>query len=117
MYGDRPMEDLAVTRFYTTRDIYEVMKRIYDFDTALRDTFEKGGNNKGVYFIRKDVTGKLVPCSPNKLLLSSIATLRPYKRMLPIGFQTRYKTHIEKTIHKIDNLVNRWFVGVDKKMN
>jgi len=114
MYGARPKEDLAVTRFYTTRDIYEVMKRIYEFDSVLRDTFEKGGNNQGIYFIRKDVTGKLVACSPNKLLLSSIATLRPYRRVLPAGFQTGYKSHIEATIKKIDFLINQWFEGTDK---
>lgn len=114
MYGARPIEDLAVTRFYTTRDIYEVMKRIHDFDTALRDTFEKGGNNNGVYFIRKDITGKLRPCSPNKLLLSSIATLCPYRRQLPIGFQTKYKTHIESTIHEIDEKINQWFTDDNK---
>jgi len=114
MYGARPKEDLAVTRFYTTRDIYEVMRRIYEFDSALRDTFEKAGSKQGVYFIRKDVTGKLVPCSPNKLLLSSIATLRPHKRMLPIGFQTGYKTHIKTTVHNIDRLVSQWFGDIDK---
>ena len=111
MYGARPIEDLAVTRFYTTRDIYEVMRRIYEFDTALRETFEKGGNDQGVDFIRKDVTGRLVPCSPNKLLLSSIATLRPHKPMLPVGFQTGYKTHIEKSVQQIDHRVNKWFEG------
>jgi hypothetical protein len=74
MYGARPCADMAVTRFYTTRDIYEVMRRIHEFDSALREAFEQGSHDKGVYFIRKDVTGKLVPCSPNKLLLSSLAT-------------------------------------------
>ncbi|MBP9759777.1 MAG: hypothetical protein KBD24_00220 [Candidatus Pacebacteria bacterium] len=114
MYGARPKADLAVTRFYTTRDIYEVMRRIHEFDTALREAFEQGSHDKGVYFIRKDVTGKLVPCSPNKLLLSSLATLRPHKRMLPVGFQSGYKTHIEQTVHEIDSVVDRWFQGKDK---
>ncbi len=114
MYGARPIEDLAVTRFYTTRDIYEVMKRIHEFDSALREAFERGAHSNGVYFIRKDVTGRLVPCSPNKLLLSSLATLRPHKRMLPIGFQTGYKTHIASTIEQIDATISRWFIGKDE---
>jgi hypothetical protein len=115
MYGARPYDDLAVTRFYTTRDIYEVMSKIHDFDTALRDTFEKGNPDKKIYFIRKDVTGKLAPCSPNKLLLSSLETLRPYRRMLPVGFQTGYKTHIENTINEIDKKVHSWFHNKDNK--
>lgn len=111
MYGARPKEDLVVTRFYTTRDIYEVMKRIHGFDAALRESFKSGGHDRSVYFIRKDVTGKLVPCSPNKLLLSSLVTLRPRGRMLPIGFQTKYKTHIEKIVQEIDGEVKSWRSG------
>lgn len=109
MYGARPKDDLAVTRFYTTRDIFEVMKKIHLFDAALRESFEKGDQQHGIYFIRKDITGRLVPCSPNKLLLSSLATLRPYRRMLPVGFQTGYKTNIGNIINDIDTLVDSWF--------
>ncbi len=111
MYGTRPRIDLAVTRFYTTRDIYEIMKRIHEFDTALRFAFERGEQKNGVYFIRKDVSGKLAPCSPNKLLLSSLTSLSPHKRILPIGFQTGYKSHIGKTIDEIDKIINEWFVS------
>lgn len=114
MYGARPFNDLAVTRFYTTRDIYEVMRRIHEFDSALREAFEKGDHSNGVYFIRKDVTGRLVPCSPNKLLLSSLATLRPHKRLLPIGFQTDYKSNIRNTVGQIDEIVLGWFTGKDE---
>lgn len=109
MYGARPFNDLSVTRFYTTIDIYEVMKRIHEFDSALREAFEKGDHANGVYFIRKDVTGRLVPCSPNKLLLSSLATLRPHKRLLPVGFQTGYQSNIGRTIEQIDDAVSGWF--------
>lgn len=113
MYGARSIEDLAVTRFYTTTDIYEVMKRIHEFDSALREAFEKGANSNGVYFIRKDVTGRLVPCSPNKLLLSSLVTLRPHKRIFPMGFQTGYKTHIADVVEQVDTTISKWFLGKD----
>ena len=95
MYGARSKEDLAVTRLYTTRSIYEVMKRIHEFDNALREAFLNGSHNNGIYFIRKDTSDKLVPCSPNKIMLSSITTLKPHKRLLPIGFQTGYKSNIK----------------------
>ena len=114
MYGARPFNDLSVTRFYTTIDIYEVMKRIHEFDSVLREAFEKGDHSNGVYFIRKDVTGKLVPCSPNKLMLSSLATLRPHKRLLPVGFQTGYKSNIGNTVEQIDKIVSNWFDGKDE---
>lgn len=106
MYGARSKEDLAVTRFYTTRSIYEIMKCIHEFDNALREAFINGSHEKGVYFIRKDASDKLVPCSPNKILLSSIITLKPYKRLLPIGFQTDYKSNIKKDIEELDKEVN-----------
>lgn len=41
MFGYRPIEDLSVTRFYTTMRIYEAMKRMHEIDTALREAFEK----------------------------------------------------------------------------
>ena len=108
MYGARSKEDLAVTRFYTTAGIYEVMKRINEFDNALREAFLKGSHNKGVYFIRKDERDRVVPCSPNKIMLSNITTLRPFKRLLPVGFQTDFKTKIQKTIEELDRMIQNF---------
>lgn len=102
MYGARSKADLSVTRFYTTRNIFEVMRRINEFDNALREAFLNGSHEKGVYFIRKDDSDKLAPCSPNKIMLSSITTLKPYKRLLPVGFQTDYKSNIKKSIEDLD---------------
>ncbi|MBN9654909.1 hypothetical protein J0K78_11580 [Halobacillus sp. GSS1] len=105
MYGARPAADLAVTRFYTTQKIYTVMKRIHEFDRELRNAFERGGHHKGVVFIQRDLKDTIMPCNPNKILLSSLTMIKPHKRILPVGFQTGYKTHIEKTVRKIDQLV------------
>ncbi|TSJ66146.1 hypothetical protein FPQ10_08280 [Allobacillus sp. SKP2-8] len=104
MYGARSVEDIAVTRFYTTRRIYNVMERIHEFDTELREAFEKG-HNRGVVFIHKDNSNKIAPCSPNKILLSKLVTLKPHKRILPVGFQTGYKTNISKKVEKISERV------------
>jgi len=89
IFGNRPREDLAVTRFYTALEIYTVLERINEFDNALREAFEKGAH-AGVVFIRKDSSNRILPCSPNKISISSTTTLRPGIRMLPIGFQTDY---------------------------
>lgn len=101
MFGYRLLEDLAVTRFYTTSIIYDVMKKIHEFDSALRQAFENGGHDKGVVFIQKDPKNKIIPCSPNKILLSRTTALKPLKRLLPVGFQTGYKTYITKQFKKL----------------
>jgi hypothetical protein len=107
MFGNRKIEDLAVTRFYTAQNIHDVMKRINEFDSGLREEFEKGGQEAGVVFIYKDTNNKIVPCSPNKILLSATTTLKPYKRMLPYGFQTDYKTKIKDGLDWLDNVINK----------
>lgn len=104
MYGARPLSDLAVTRFYTSPEIYQVLETIHEFDSGLRLAFRKGGHEAGVVFIRKE-GAKIIPCSPNKILVSSLTTLRPGKRLLPVGFQTDYKTRAEKYVLQIDRLI------------
>jgi hypothetical protein len=42
MYGARPIADLPVTRFYAPKSIYDLMKRIHEFDAALRAAFGLG---------------------------------------------------------------------------
>jgi hypothetical protein len=108
MYGPRPLDDLAVTRFYTTPGIYSVMSTIHEFDAALRSAFEKGGQDAGVVFLRKDDANRIVPCSPNKILLSSTTTLRPRRRLLPVGFQTGVKRDVKRLVEKIDGILGEF---------
>jgi len=113
MYGFR-RDDLAVTRFYTSLPIRTAMQQMEEFDASLRAAIEAGGD-KAVQFIRKAPNGSIVPCSPNKILVSTTQTLRPYKRLLPIGFQTGYRTGatgIGKTIEQLDAKVQA-LVGFD----
>ncbi|HDL7434298.1 TPA: hypothetical protein PXN84_004243 [Yersinia enterocolitica] len=108
MYGYR-REELAVTRFYTSQPIYAAMKQMEEFDSTLRAAIDAGGD-KAVQFIRKAENGTIVPCSPNKILVSTTQTLRPFKRILPIGFQTGYPTGangIAKVIEEIDAEVEK----------
>lgn len=90
MYGYR-RGDLAVTRFSTSRAIRFAMSQMEEFDASLRAAIEAGGD-RAVQFIRKALDGSIVPCSPNKILIATTQTLRPHKRILPIGFQTGYRT-------------------------
>jgi hypothetical protein len=107
LYGARPMADLLVTRFYTTDGIHQVMKRIHDFDSALRTDIEKGDQGEGVYFLRRDGAGQIIPCSPNKILASDIVTIRPHRRLQPIGFQTGYKSYIGKLVLQLDEEIHK----------
>jgi len=106
MYGYR-RPDLAVTRFYTSRAIRHAMTQMEEFDVSLRAAIEAGGD-RAVQFIRKAADGSIVPCSPNKILVATTQTLRPHKRILPIGFQTGYRTGasgIGKIVEAIDSKV------------
>lgn len=105
MYGARPKSDLPLTRFYTTEHIYEIMKNIHEFDNNLREEIEKFGEDAGVVFIQRDAQDQIRPCSPNKILISETTNLRPYKRLLPIGFQTGYQSKIGVQIQAIETLL------------
>jgi len=102
MYGARSMADLAVTRFYAPQHVYQIMRRIHEFDGALREAFESGAHDQGVYFIQKDATNKLVPCSPNKLLFSDVVSIRPGRRLVLSGFQTVSRTAGAKNLAELD---------------
>jgi hypothetical protein len=105
MYGARSSADLAVTRFYSPQHVYQVMKRIHEFDVALREAYESGGPEGGVHFIQKDPSNRLIPCSPNKLLFSDVVSIRPGRRLVLSGFQTVYKTHGAKDLAALDRRV------------
>jgi hypothetical protein len=106
MYGSRPIEDLPVTRFYAPPHIYQIMRNIHEFDSALREAFLYGAHDKGVYFIQRDRADRLVPCSPNKLLFSKLTTIRPGKRILPVDFQTLSKTAGKRILDDLDTRIN-----------
>lgn len=108
MYGARSSEDMEVTRFYTSYRIYDALKSINEFDTALREAFENGihdGDNK-VIFVERDEKGIIRPCAPNKILITSAQTIKPHSRFLPIGFQTKSTTQIQNIINEIEEILN-----------
>ncbi len=56
-------------------------------------------------FICKDSSNRIVPCSPNKIAISSTTTLRPGQRILPVGFQTDYIKNIKNIIQELDSII------------
>lgn len=107
MYGYRPMKDLAVTRFYTTDRLYSVMKNIHEFDTALRDRIKNANGDQSVVFIQKSSKNQIIPCSPNKLVLSNITTLKSRKRLIPVGFNTKkFKKDMQAPMKWLDDKIS-----------
>jgi len=87
MYGNRDRRDLAVTRFYTSRDVYDRLYTINEFENTLRGAFESGAHEQGVVFIQADAASRVRPCAPNKVLLSNVVAVRPTGLYLPTGFR------------------------------
>ncbi|MCD8554489.1 Z1 domain-containing protein [Seleniivibrio sp.] len=124
MFGYRSEELLSVTRFYTTRHIFENMTRITEIDKALRDDIENKTFGDGIYFIRKhigsrvnelgeQVKNNIVPCSPLKIALSSTVIIKSHSRILPIGFNTIAKSYASKISKEIKKLLEK--LGGDRK--
>lgn len=101
MFGFRPIEDLTVTRFYTAPLIHDAMRRMHESDVALRSSIERNPDGP-IVFIQRDDTGRVIPCNPNKILVSRTTTLRPFKRILPVGFQSDYRTRVVSIINEVD---------------
>jgi len=91
------------------------MERINEFDNTLREAFEKEAQSAGIVFICRDLSNRILPCSPNKIAISSITTLTPHKRMLPIGFQTEYKTNIRSNLEELDRVINNLMPAESKQ--
>jgi hypothetical protein len=106
IFGARSLEDMAVTRLYTTERIHEAMRRMHESDKALRKAFEEGGARQRVAFIQRSEDGKIVPCNPGKLLISNTITLKPGGTLPIYGFQTKAKTNISAIVEDITKTLN-----------
>ena len=82
--------------------IYQILQKIHEFDSALRESFESGAHERGVYFIHRDNADRLRPCSPSKLMLSRLTSIRPGRRLLPVGFQTVAKLNGGPKLKQLD---------------
>lgn len=105
MYGARPQADLAVTRFYTSRGVYNRLSQIHTLETALREAFESGAHDGGVVFIQSDASQGFVPCAPSKISLSDVVAVRPNGVVLPTGFNTVANGKLAKLTKAVDTLV------------
>lgn len=121
MYGNRDLRDLAVTRFYTSRAVFDRLYTINTLENALRGAFEKGAHDAGVVFIQSDPHTGVRPCAPNKIILSDIVAVSPTNLLLPTDFQTKGGTAMAAIQQKLEDLIKpEWrdsgsFVEIDRK--
>ncbi len=108
MYGARKKEDMACTRFFTTKEIYDVLKSInnidhmmYDYLKAHRDTLRTDDFTSMVIGYDKRVKAT----AQNKYTPANTKVLKPHQRILPVGFQTGKPQEIKAAIDKIDSII------------
>ena len=110
MFGYREKDLLSITRFYTTRKIYESMIKITQVDKSLREDIERGRFEEGIYFIENEqqpsTASRIIPCSPSKISVSNIVYLKPFARILPIGFTPKAKAITDLSNRKIDKILD-----------
>lgn len=118
MYGARDKEDMACTRFFTTPDIYDVLKTMNVFDDYLyqylkahRDTVQTDEFTSIVIGYDK----RIGPSAQNKYTPANTKVLKPYQRTYPVGFQTIEPTENNKLTKKIEEVLKLAVEG--KKAN
>ena len=106
MYGARSKEDMACTRFFTTHEIYDVLKTINSIDSVMYDYLRYHQDKIQTddfltsMVIRYD--RRVNATAGNKYTPANTKVLKPYMRILPKGFQTGDEQTIGDTIKKID---------------
>ena len=113
MYGNRDRQDLAVTRFFTSKLVEDRLRTIHKLETVLREAFARGDTAGGVVFIQKDAAGGVVPCAPSKVLASEIVSVKANDLYLPTGFDTLRTRDAKAASQEIDSVVSG--LGVTNK--
>ena len=110
MYGARSKEDMACTRFFTTEEIYDVLKTINVFDDYLyryleahRDTVQSDNFTSKVIGYDK----RIKPSAQNKYLPANTQVLKKGKRFYPVGMQTVDPAENGPITKKIEDILRR----------
>lgn len=105
MYGARDPADLSITRFYTTASIRDRMERMHELDVALWEQVER--TRRDVVFLEIAPGGQIRPCSPNKIAVARVVTLRPGGEFLPYPMTTHADGHEPPECREFRNFVRQ----------
>ena len=104
-YGARSIEDMAVTRLYTSDRIHDNLVQIHDLDEFVRDWLKSGKYQSGNPIPVATSRG-IVPTGQAKTLVSETYVLSAGKRFLPKGMIIKKNT-FEGIDHLIENAKGR----------
>lgn len=104
-YGARSLEDMAVTRLFTSENIYHALKRMNDLDEQLRDWFLKGLDQTDPHVTFVGYDKDIKPCAPAKIKPSKATAITGQKYFTPRGMRTGTKREISKTVDEIEALI------------
>lgn len=108
MYGNRSKEDMACTRFFTTEDIYDILKTINKFDDYIYEYLKANRGNVQSNDFTRILIGydpRIAPTAGAKYSPSNTRTVKPKERTYPVGFQTLEADECEPIIGKIDGII------------
>lgn len=110
MFGARSKEDMACTRFFTTEEIYDVLKTINVFDDYLYQYLEAHRSSVQSNDFTSMVIGydpRISPSAQNKYLPANTQVLSHGKRTYPVGMQTVEPIENEPITKKIEDVLKR----------
>lgn len=108
MYGARDPKDMAVTRFFTTEDIYDVLRSINNIDASMYEylrTHRTELRTDDFVSMVIGYDGRVKAAAANKILPSNTKVVKPKQRILPIGFQTPGREEMDKVNAKVRELL------------
>lgn len=105
MYGNRSKEDMAVMRLHTSERIYKILRKMNELDDMLRQWFVDGKDLEEPNAIFCGYDKNFVPCAPSKIKASNPFSVSEHKFFVPSGQFTYSNTKIEKTVRKIQTLI------------
>jgi len=103
LLGNRLEGHLPFTRFYTTNNVYDALRKIHKMDTSLRADVAEGDAEGRMPFVRADPDSGIVPCAKDKMPRAS--AFKSDSSLIPVGFQTVGTKQLKKISEQVESLI------------
>lgn len=117
MYGSRSLNDMAVTRLYSQRTLYNVLKKVNEMDDMMRERFAATINDPkadpSIEFVVCDKNSGIVPCNMSNVALSKSVVWKAGKYVLPSGQQTISSS---SKLSEIVERIGQYFAGKTERV-